>query len=190
LIDLSATITGDKQLDRKLIELGDKSAKKAMRAGVNAGLAKIAMAIRAAINATSASPEMKAEARKTIGKRFAKAKAGVSRGEMQAKVGFGVGKKRQTKEQSEAQKQARKLQRKKGVGIGAANIHWFVLGTVERHLKRGSVRGPKAGHPTGKITPPFASVIHEAVAASEAAALEAAREKVQQVIIREAQRKG
>lgn len=194
MIGISATITGDKQLDRKLRELGDKSAKKAMRAGVNASLTKIASAIRAVINAATVpgpnATEMKAAARKTIGKRFGKAKAGAMRGEIQAKAGFGVGKKKQTKEQLEAQKQARGSQRKKGAGIGTANVHWFVLGTGPRTLKKGSARGPKAGHPTGKITPPFAGVMQAAVAASEASALEAARKKVQQVILKEAQRKG
>lgn len=203
MIGLGATITGDKALDAKLRNLGDKTAKKAMRAGVNASLAKIASAVRAAVNAAPVpgpnATSLKAQARALIGKRFGKAKAGASRGDVQAKAGFGVGKKKQTKQELEAQKNARKSQKKKGVGIGVANIHWFVLGTAERTTGFKKAGGKKnrrvvrTGNPirrTGRITPPFAGIVSAAVAASEATALEAARKKVQQVILKEAQRKG
>lgn len=181
---VSAQITGDKELIRKFQRLETKGARKAMRAGIGAGMTPIAKALRAAINATAASTELKREARKTVGKKFGKVKGGPAKGQIEAKVGYAVGKKT-TKQERPG---------KKGVGISAANIHWFVLGltktTGTRRLKHGSLRGPKAGHPTGLIEPPFAGTMQRARAASQDAALAAARAKISQVILLEAQRKG
>lgn len=174
-------LEGVEQLKRKLESLGTTTARRAMRSAVNASMTPIVKAIRAGINATSASTPLKTEARKTIGKRFGKAKGGANRGQVEAKAGFAVGKKPTP---------ANDRTGKKGVGVGVANIHWFVLGTAERRLKKGSVRGPKSGHRTGKIEPPFAGVMQVAVAASQGAALEAARNKLSQILLKEAQRKG
>jgi len=59
-----------------------------------------------------------------------------------AKVGFGVGK----------QKKPAKRDRP-GVGVGKANIHWFVLGTDERQTRRGANRGKIAPRFQGMIEP-------------------------------------
>jgi len=169
-------VTGDKQIQRKLARFEKRTAKKALTAGVKAGQTKVRKAMRAAINASDASADLKREARKSIGSRFTR--GGVARtGKVTArvsKVGFSVAKKhKKLKKTGEG--------RSRGVGVSAANIHWFVLGTNERQHD--------SGHPTGRIENVFGDVTRQAVAASSGQALAAARAKVTQVIQREARRK-
>jgi hypothetical protein len=181
---MTATLLGDKQLERKLKHLSHRGSKRAITAGIRAGMTPIAQAMRAAINSADASAELKREARKTIGARFGKTRK-IS--ERHAKVGFAVGKR---------QKQIKTAQKGHGerggggVGISAANIHWYVMGTDERVLKKGSARGPKAGHPTGQIANVFGEVTRLALAGSMQASVAAARKKISQVIEREAKKKG
>jgi hypothetical protein len=170
------TISGTEDLARKLDRLGGTVARRAMRSAVNASLMPVTKTLRAAINSSPASPELKRQARKTIGKTIGKIKGGPGRGQMQAKAGYAVGKKTTKAERAG----------KKGVGIGVANIHWFVLGTDKRYLKYGSIKGPKANHPTGKIKPPLAGTMQQAVAALSGAALEAARAKLSAILLKEA----
>ncbi len=168
-----ATITGDKALDRKFKRLAGSGQRKALRAGIRASMTPIAKAMRAAINASDASPSLKREARKTVGKRFAKGrKGGAARGQYGAKVGFAVAKKKK-----DAGERSRP-----GVGVGSANIHWFVLGTKDRRTK--------GGHETGKIRGVLGDVTKQALASSASASIAAARKKIQQVIIKEARKKG
>jgi hypothetical protein len=177
-----AALLGDKELDRKLKRLAANSSKKAITAGIRAGMAPIAKAMRAAINSTSASSELKREARKTIGARFGKTRKIQER---HAKVGFGVGKRAAAVKRAKAARQKRIEGGRSGgggVGISAANIHWFVLGTDERHQE--------SGHPTGQIANVFGDVTRLAMAGSMAASVHAARRKITQVIEREARKKG
>ena len=168
------TLLGDKELIRKLDRLSKSGSKRAIVAGIQAGMTPIAKAMRAAINAADASPGLKRQARKTIGARFAKAyKQSKVR---EAKVGFAVGKKKKTIVKAVAAHEG------SGVGISAANIHWFVLGTDER--KR------KSGASTGKIEGVFGDVTRQALATSAPASLAAAKKKIKQVIEREARKKG
>ncbi len=191
-----ATITGDKALDRKFKRLASSGQRKASKAGIRAGMTPIAKAMRAAINAvpdSEASPSQKRGARKTVGKRFAKGrKGGAARGQYGAKVGFAVGKKRK--------KLAGKRTRP-GVGIGARNIHWFVLGTKKRYTgrrtwttRKGGTRSKSTGNVrryTGFIKAgKFIDVTKQALASSAGASIAAARKKIQQVIIKEARKKG
>jgi len=181
----SGAVLGDKELDRKLRRLATKSSKKAIVAGINASMTPLARSMRKAITAVKASDELKREARRAIGKRFGKNKAGARRGIREAKVGFSVGKKR-----SAAKPKGGGQSR--GVGISAANIHWFVLGTHKRYLTKG--RGGHwplpAGHYTGRIASIFGDVTRLAFAGTSAAMTEAARKKIKQVIEREARKKG
>ncbi|KKK76871.1 hypothetical protein LCGC14_2859270, partial [marine sediment metagenome] len=133
-------------------------------------------------NASEASPELKREARKTIGARFAKRRHSQVR---EAKVGFSVGKKKKAIQRAQAARGKRIEAGKSGgggVGFSAANIHWFVLGTDERHQK--------SGKPTGKVEGVFGGVTRQALASSAGASLAAARRKISQVITREAKKKG
>ena len=180
---MTATLLGSKALSRKLDRLATSGSKRAIEAGIRAGMQPIARAMRAAINGTSeASPELKREARKTIGARFGKTRAINVR---HAKVGFSVGK-RKAHIQRAVKARSKRIEAGKsggrGVGISAANIHWFVLGTKERHHD--------SGHRTGKVESAFRGVTRQAMASSAGASLAAARKKISQVIEREAQKKG
>lgn len=162
-----ATITGDKQLDRKLKRLGRRGGKKAAAAGVRASLTPVRKAMRAAINASGASKELKRAARKTVASRFKKSR---KTGRKEAKVGLGVGK----------QKKPNKRSGTAGVGISKTNIHWFVLGTDERKTK--------SGRNAGRIEGVFGDVTDTAFARSQSDAIAAARKKIDQVIQQEARK--
>jgi hypothetical protein len=166
-------VLGAKQLDRKLARLSRRSGKKAVTAGVRASLTPVARAMRAAINASDASPSLKQGARQSIGQRFSKTRR---TGVREAKVGFAVNK-RGAKRTARLSKGA-----SGGVGISSRNIHWFVLGTDERFLK--------SGRPTGRVDGVFGNVTHQAFLSAHPAALEAARVKIEQIIKREARKKG
>jgi hypothetical protein len=183
---MAATLLGSKELNRKLKMLAEKSSKKAITAGIRAGMTPIAKAMRAAINSSDASPVVKREARKTIGARFGKTRRITER---HAKVGFAVGK-RAAAVQSAMKARGKRVaktggSRPKGqVGVSAQNIHWFVLGTKERHWKT------KTGQSTGEIEDVFRNVTKQALATSAGASIAAARRKITQVIEREARKKG
>ena len=162
---ITATVTGDKRLDRRLANLGKRGATRAITAGVRAGLTPVARALRRAINASSVSTQVKREARKTVGKRFKRKRGSKIR---EAKVGFAVGKK------------VKKESGKKGVGISSNNIHWFVLGTEQRSTKN--------GRDTGQIEDMFSGLCQQALDRSKQAAMDAARAKISQVIKREAKK--
>lgn len=171
---MTAVLLGDKALTRKLDRLSKSGSKKAIVAGIRASMTPIAKAMRAAINASEASPKLKREARKTIGARFAKGFK--QRNVREAKVGFSVGKKKKAIAKATAAHEGG------GVGLSAANIHWFVLGTDERQQKSGKA--------TGKIEGVFGDVTRQALATSAPASVAAARKKIKQVIEREARKKG
>ena len=179
-------VSGLKELDRKLKRLASTASDKAITAGVRASTTPIAKAMRAAVNATSASNELKREARRSIGSRFAKPKAGKRRGIKEAKVGFSVGKAGKAVKRAVAARGKRIAggkSRGKGVGVSAQNIHWFVLGTNERRHK-------SSGHPTGKVKNVFGGVTRIAFAGSAVTTVQAARRKITQVMAREARKKG
>lgn len=165
-----AAITGDAELDRKLRELTEKSADKALEAGVRASLTPLTRALRAAVNASSASPALKRAARQAIGRRAGKKKRGAGKGQFEAKGGFAVGKKKKATAERPA--------KKRGKGISTNNIHWPVLGTKKRQTK--------AGKNTGEMPQLLGEVTDQAYAQSKEAMLEAAKKKIGTVIAREA----
>jgi hypothetical protein len=176
-------------IQQKLTHLAGKGSAKILRSGVGAGMTSLVQSLRAAVNATAAPNDVKRAARKWIGKRYAK--GGTNRmgktTQAAAKVGFGVGFKKAARKQA-ATKHAGSG--KKGVGLSASNIHWFVLGTVQRKLKKGSTKGPKAGHPTGSIPSFLFGSTKMATEYGGPIALEAARTKITELLAREAQTKG
>jgi len=173
----AATLSGDKQLIRKLSHLKGRGAQKATDAGLRAALTPVGKALRAAVNASGASPELKRAARASIGQRFQR------RAKVRGKVGFGVGKpakkKRMTAHQRNVYGQGG-AGLVRGVGVSATNIHWFVLGTDQRVTSAGRV--------TGSIEDVFSGVTDTAVDASIGPALEAARAKMEQVFLRESRK--
>lgn len=141
-------LTGHKQLDRKLARLSKAPANRVAKAGLRAGTGKAARIMRKQL------PSDLKHVRPAIG-----AKVKTKGGETTAKAGAGVGRKMKPPE-------ARK---RRGVGIGARNIHWLVMGTKERHTS--------AGKSTGRMPP---TDITSAVKASEStisSAIEKACEK-------------
>lgn len=199
---MTATLLGSKELNRKLERLSKSGSKRAIVAGIRASMRPVARAMRAAIQSTPMptgwSPEgfnaIKREAKRSIGYRFSKTYRTNIR---EAVVGVKVAKKAAMRQRAITkameQRTARAEKGKaggKGVGISLANIHWFFLGTKKRVLTKGSARGPKAGHPTGKMQPVFKHVTRMALASSASASLAAARRKIKQVIEREGRKKG
>lgn len=172
-------MNGLKGLDdllRKLDTIKNRTAKKAAKAGVNAGLTPLAQAMRAAVNASPASAELKRAARQVIGKRLKK-KEGK---DYVGKAGFAVGKATKAKKEKAAKRSADKS--KKGVGLSQSNVHWFVLGTKDRRTRR--------SHSTGKIEGLLKGCVVQASSQAAQAMLEAARKKVSEVLAREAAKTG
>jgi len=163
---LTATVTGDRLIDRRLANLTKKGTKRAITAGIRAGMTPMARALRSGINATSASRKLKRAARKSVAKRFKKNRAANVR---EAKVGFGVGRGK-----------GKVSAMGKGVGISKQNIHWFVLGTDQRQTKD--------GQKTGRIEDMFSGLAQAALASSAQPAMDAARAKISQVIAQEARK--
>jgi hypothetical protein len=194
---MAEVVEGLNELLAKLERLAMDAAPKAGAAAARAGMARIGRALRAAVMASSAPDAVKREARRTIAQRVRKGK-GADRGLSIAKIGFGVGK----TSQAQITKRAARRGTNKGVGLAKEDVHWFVLGTQNRYLKSASrfnaarrigvrLRGIKARfmrHPTGRIQPYFRGAMARAIVASQDAALAAAREKLEQIIAKEASR--
>ncbi len=168
---MGAIVTGDRELDKKLATMSDKAQKKVLKPAIAAGLRVEAKAMKAAI------PANMKDAKKAIGSRFNKSKRN---GEEMAKVGAGVGIK-SAKIRKDAAKQKTRRTGRPGVGIGARNIQWFILGTAERSTgstrirsKSGAGKRKLTGNPvhsTGRM-PPQMSPVKEGFRQSESAALE------------------
>ncbi len=130
---MPVVLTGDKELDRKLAALSAGAENKIMRPAVAAGLRVAARAMKAAV------PANMKDARKAIGSRFGKGRAGT----IIAKAGAGVGMKA-AKIAKQVARQKEKRAGRPGVGIGARNIMWFILGTKWRKTASGKSTGAMA----------------------------------------------
>jgi hypothetical protein len=189
-------LKGLAELNVTLQDLAANGARKAAKAGTNAGLGVLANALKSAVNASSASPELKAAARKTIAKRLKRREGQETVG----KVGFGVGRRSQkTKKAQSAHQRYMAGQggahNMRGVGVSSANIHWFVLGTQDRTAgaktnRASEIRGRKhftvPRHHTGRIRDLLGGLLGPAAAACQGEMLEAARAKCEQVLAAEA----
>jgi hypothetical protein len=131
--------------------------------------------MRKEINGAPISAELKAATRKTLGKRLKK----TGGDDYVGKAGFGVGKASKAKKAKAAKRAGDKSRR--GVGVSANNIHWFVLGTAERKTKK--------GHATGAIEAMLAGFVAKASQSSSSRITEAARKKITQVLAAEAAKK-
>lgn len=158
---MSASLTGDKALDRKFKKLADKSANKVAAQGLRAGLRVIAKGIKSEI------PSHMKEARKAIGTRFKRKKTG----EVKAIVGGGVGKKKKQKLVDRSGKP--------GVGISRQNIHWLLLGTNNRVKESGASTGSTLPLPA----------VQSGFLKSEAAAMQKIKETIKKGIAREVAKK-
>ena len=165
-------VAGLDQLLRNLNTCQDRVGKKALRAGINAGMSPIMKSMRRAIGMIPTpsggggrrQANLAKEAKKSIGKKLKK-----RRGEYEGRVGFAVGKK--------MPKNLPDRPGRPGVGISARNIHWFVLGT--------DIRQHKSGKQVGEIKPLYEDVTDMAVAMSRNEILNAWRKKYKQTLERE-----
>lgn len=126
-------LTGQKDLDRRLKELGQAPANRAARAGLNKGARLAAKLIKRQI------PAKYKGIRAAIGSSVKATKGGVTK----AKAGAAVGK-------ASKLKGAPKRSSKGGVGIRANNVHWFLLGTQERKREGGGETGVMPAFPAVK----------------------------------------
>jgi len=116
------TVTGHTKIDAALRRISDpKSVNRIARKAITAGQRLVVSAIKREI------PGSLKDAKAAIGSKFRRAKTG----QVSARVGAAVGKKQE----------ARTRRKSGGVGIGAANIHWAILGTGQRFTRKGYARG-------------------------------------------------
>lgn len=159
-----ATITGDKEIDRKLRHLAGSGQRRVARSGIGKAMTVLSRGIRNAI------PPNYRTAKKAIGRRNKKNKV---KNKYEAKVGMGVGKQTKSKKQRDP--------RKPGVGITKANIHWLILGTTTRRREDGSS--------AGRMPPIGKNWVQQGVKASEGEAVRAMHEQMRKKLAEEA-RKG
>lgn len=162
------------------------SARKAARAGIDAGLASLVRTTKKAIDGTDAHPDVKRIGKQTIGKRIVSERRQITEG----KTGFGVGKKgKKTRSKRAGQAKARAADKsKRGVGVSASNIHWFVRGAGMPN-QGGKSKGKRkldTGENRGRMKPTLDGVIDTAISVGAAPALAAAAVKTKQVLAREA----
>lgn len=186
-------MVGIEGLDKQLKNLFDtKTANKIAR---NA-LAKGARAVKSAIQ--SHVPSGQKEMRGAIGSRVGSGKGrGRTNGITTAKAGAAVGLK------STGERMSRGKGRP-GVGIGARNIHWWILGTMDRYTgmqrKRRRLKSGKAAVVDAKATgnprkyrgkmPPQKPIVRMGYSSGSSAAIAKIREGTVDGIIRELQRSG
>ena len=123
---MAESITGDRELDRKLGRLRQRVQTKLKKAAVRSALGVAAKEIKKNV------PSRFKNVRRSIGWRLGKDKQYV----LAAKVGWRVGKTARKAKESEVNREGRK-----GVGIGARNFHWWILGTGERVTESGKRTG-------------------------------------------------
>ncbi len=166
----------------------DDSGLRIAKAGLTAGLTVLASAVRAGVNGSSASSEMKAGARKTVGQRLILTEGNTPL----AKIGFGVGVRRKGTQKAKAAIARslfgeRGLHEAKGVGISAQNIQWPVLGTVERFAHYSGKSG--ASHRVGMMPAQLKGIVQQAVATEGPRAMEDSRITMSMMIAAEAAKK-
>lgn len=153
-----AGISTDKSLERQLkaLQVGleqfkESTQRRIARGGVSKALRVLAKGIKGKVP-----PQFK-DIKKVIGVRMAKS-VGVN---PSGKTGAGVGVKAK-KRKEQKQKRDKKREGRPGVGIGAENVHWFVLGTQDRKTKKGVS--------TGRMPPQVPDIVKDGVTSSWSAA--------------------
>ncbi|TXI04211.1 MAG: hypothetical protein E6Q76_12785 [Rhizobium sp.] len=145
---LIAEVLGAPELLAKLRQAELKIQRKIARSAVNAGLSELTAEMRRQIDNAPISAALKAAMKKTVGKRI-KTKQIELFGILEAKAGLGVGKRTKARKQEQKIQQAVRTRKgkgaKRGVGIGAWNVHWPGIGTKPRRTRRGKALGRMAG---------------------------------------------
>lgn len=120
-------LTGVEECDKLLQSVGKKIGNRVARRVLNSGVRLAAKKIKAQTDIRSV--------KKAIGGSVKKKHRAT---EIVAKAGAGVAIKKS--------KAAPKGGTRGGVGIGAANVHWYILGTAERRTKAGKSTGRMPAH--------------------------------------------
>lgn len=158
-------LTGLDDVDALLKEMKISSGNRAARSGLTAACRLGVKLVKQKI------PSTKKTIKNAIGYRVRMDK---KTGSTKAKFGASVGKK---------QAPLAKRGKRRGVGIGSRNIHWWVMGTQDRTLSSGSASGPPAGHPTGEM--PATPVISDIWATNKSQIESTLRQKTKEAIVRE-----
>jgi len=173
-------VEGFIELINNLGDLKDKTIKKAIRAGVNAGLTPLVKAIRSSINAGKYEIDDKKQARRLVGKKLKRVRGGSYRGY----AGFAGSKHIKATATTKAKAHARNIAGGKGsVGVGAQNIHWFVLGTKDEYIGPGGQKTEGRG-----VKPVLKDAVPNGAKKAAPLMLAAARRKIGQVLDREARK--
>lgn len=154
-----------KALGLALEQFRESMQKKIVRGGVNKALRILTKGIKAKV------PSKFKGMKRVIGFRMAKKVLG-------GKVGAGVGVKK-TKIVAHQAKRAAKRTGRPGVGIGAENIHWFIMGTGNRVQKT-------TKRETGSMPPQVPDLIKQGVESRWNEALNVMAEHIRQQIPKEA----
>jgi hypothetical protein len=199
------TLQGMDKMVSLLGELKSKSAKKAAKSGINAGLAVIARAARNLVNSMPLkpgdNPDLRKDMRSVLGKKLFfqrgewMGKAGVFRKGARIKLEYLYG----TAKAKETARRAAKSASAQQAASGFGNPVWWVLGTKQRMTGKAHRLFPRsrskevyykvqgaAAHRTGRIVPRFPNLMKQAVDASAEAAIAAMAAKVEEVLAREA----
>jgi hypothetical protein len=176
---MAKSIYGDKRLDRKLKSLEKKAADRIAHAGVRKSVQVIAKAIKKEV------PSRFKNARKGIGWKATKGhKASKYRKNTvkpQSKAGVGVGMKKAKRKQLLGEFRRSRTYPQKGVGIGAGNFHWWVIGTNDRTTRRGTTTGSTRARMSGMAI--------KAAMSSKGAIKTAMAKEVSRQLIKEARKK-
>jgi len=149
-------LTGDKELDARLNKIKLRAANKIVRPAMLRGMRLILKSIKSRV------PTNLKGAKRAMGMSLkVKGDAAV------AKIGAGVGKRKKKSTAKEGPVRAKGS----GVGIGARNIHWFILGTGPRTQK-------KTGQDTGSMPAQIPDAVKGGFSSSGASALAAMREEI------------
>jgi hypothetical protein len=165
------TILGIPELDARLegleIAVANRVARSALSKGVRIAVKKIKAQV----------PSAQKDIRKAIGGTVKRQKRGRNKGWTEAKAGAAVGQSK-SKQASAAASAKDSRGNKGGVGISAANIHWYIQGTKERFRKK-----VNPGQRSGKM--PANPIVQKAMATGKGPVLAAIKEGVTDGIERE-----
>lgn len=172
-------VMGERQVQKALEHMRVSVQNRITRSAQRTALSGLAKEIKAKL------PGKYKEARRGIGSSLKKGVNGVHVGKAGVAVGIRGARRRKLAERAAAQKGERK---RKGVGITFNNIQWFIMGTKERRLKKGSALGPKAGHPTGstKYDPQVRNIVAQAWASNQAQFAKTMQKRMAELVAREA----
>jgi hypothetical protein len=169
LAGLKATtfkLTGDKQLLKALNSVRDSVARNAMKTAITKAARILAKEMKNAV------PVQFKAAKVLFGSRMQRATGGM----FAAKAGAGVG--------NTAKKEAKRGKgKRKGVGMSGANIHWMVLGTKSRTVKKTRMyRNGKlvevTNWPTGEMPGILKNVVKQGFAAGQPKASKVIRDEI------------